>query len=129
MIRSGEETSAVEYPHEAFARITVNTALERTFAGYDLIACPTLAVPAVPNGPTGYTIGPTSINGSASTRSSGGPDVPGQTSPATRASPSRPAWPAAGLTATCTAACAPTHRHSDDQGRPNWSVGPRWDEA
>lgn len=63
MIRRGEETSAVEYQHAAFLRVAVNTSLERTFAGYDLIACPTLAVPSVSNGPTGYTVGPTSING------------------------------------------------------------------
>ncbi|WP_344612581.1 hypothetical protein [Dactylosporangium salmoneum] len=60
------------YQHAAFLRVAVNTVLERTFAGSDLIVCPTLPVPGVPNGPIGYTSDRHRSTASASTRSSAG---------------------------------------------------------
>jgi amidase/aspartyl-tRNA(Asn)/glutamyl-tRNA(Gln) amidotransferase subunit A len=56
---------AVEHRLDDLLRTQVFDALEDVLERYDVIVCPTLAVPSVPNADDGNTRGPVQINGEA----------------------------------------------------------------
>jgi amidase/aspartyl-tRNA(Asn)/glutamyl-tRNA(Gln) amidotransferase subunit A len=65
MLESAMRLGAVEHRLDDLLRTQVFDALEDVLERYDVIVCPTLAVPSVPNADDGNTRGPVQINGEA----------------------------------------------------------------
>lgn len=65
MLESAMRLGAVQHRLDDVLRTQVFDALEDVLQRYDVIVCPTLAVPSVPNADDGNTRGPVQINGEA----------------------------------------------------------------
>jgi amidase/aspartyl-tRNA(Asn)/glutamyl-tRNA(Gln) amidotransferase subunit A len=63
MLESATRLGAVEHRLDDLLHTEVFDALEDVLERYDVIVCPTLAVPSVLNADDGNTVGPTQING------------------------------------------------------------------
>lgn len=65
MLEASYRVSAVEHVLDDVLRTQVFDALEDVLERYDVIVCPTLAIPPMRNATDGHTRGPTEINGEA----------------------------------------------------------------
>ena len=62
-IELGQRTSAIEYRQLDTIRLDVFHGIQTVLQDYDLLLCPTLAVPPVKNATEGDTLGPREVNG------------------------------------------------------------------